>query len=146
MKDLKGFSKMEADNELILKNEVYVIIGAAMDVYNELKPGFLEAVYQEALTIEFTERAIPFLSQPRLSLYYKDHEMNKYYVGDFLVYGQIIVEIKALEVLTSREEAQLLNQLKAAKAPLGLLINFGHPHNLEWKRMAHTKLLNIRAD
>jgi GxxExxY protein len=136
MKDLKGFSKMEADNELILKNEVYVIIGAAMDVYNELKPGFLEAVYQEALTIEFTERAIPFLSQPRLSLYYKDHEMNKYYVGDFLVYGQIIVEIKA----------QLLNQLKAAKAPLGLLINFGHPHNLEWKRMAHTKLLNIREN
>lgn len=137
---------MKTENELILKEEVYAIIGAAMDVYNELKPGFLEAVYQEALTIEFTERGIPFSSQPRLPLFYKNHELNKYYIGDFLAYGQIIIELKALDVLTSREEAQLLNQLKAAKVPLGLLINFGHPNQLEWKRMAYTKSLNIRED
>ena len=137
---------MKTGNELILKDEVYAIIGAAMDVYNELKPGFLEAVYQEALTIEFTERGIPFSLQPRLPLYYKNHELNKYYIGDFLAYGQIISELKALDVLTSREDAQLINQLKAAKVPLGLLINFGHPNKLEWKRMAYTKSLNIREN
>jgi GxxExxY protein len=137
---------MNTENDLILKEEVYAIIGAAMDVYNELKPGFLEAVYQEALTIEFIERGIPFSLQPRLPLYYKNHELNKYYIGDFLAYGQIIIELKALDVLTSREDAQLINQLKAAKVPLGLLINFCHPNKLEWKRMAFTKSLNIREN
>jgi len=121
--------------ELLFKDEVYAIIGAAMEVYNELKPGFLEAVYQEALEIELAERGIPFTSQPDLKIQYKGHILKKSYMSDFLAYEQILIELKALEKLTSREEAQLLNQIKAARLKLGLLINFGHPDKLDWKRI-----------
>ena len=125
--------------ELILKDEVYAIIGAAMEVYNELKPGFLEAVYQEAFEIELTGRRIPFISQPELSIFYKGHRLKKCYFGDILVFGKIIVEVKALKHLTSIEEAQLLNELKATCLQVGLLINFGSPDKLEWKRRVYTK-------
>jgi len=126
--------------ELLFNEEVYAIIGAAMAVYNELRPGFLEAVYQEALEIEFRERNIPFISQPELEVAYKGHPLKKYYVADFKVFDQIIVEIKAQDGLTSREEAQLINQLKASKSTVGILINFGCSDKLEWKRLVNTKL------
>ncbi len=132
---------MKTENELILKEEVYTIIGAAMDVYNELKPGFLGGSLSRSINNRIYRAWYPILITAELPLFYKNHELNKYYIGDFLAYGQIIIELKALDVLTSREEAQLLNQLKAAKVPLGLLINFGHPNQLEWKRMAYTKSL-----
>jgi len=124
-------------NNLIFKEETYAIIGAALEVYNVLKPGFLEAVYQEALELELSERGIPYISQPELTLRYKDHILNKHYFGDFLAYEKILVEIKAIDQLTSREQAQLLNQIKAANLKLGLLINFGYPHKLEWERMVY---------
>jgi GxxExxY protein len=124
-------------NELIYKDECYKIIGAAFEVYNALKPGFLEAVYQEALEIELSEKGIPFVSQPELIIYYKDRPLKKHYFGDFLVFGAILVEIKAIDKLTSREQAQLINEIKAAKLRLGILINFGHPDKLEWDRMAY---------
>ena len=123
--------------ELLYKDESYKIIGAALEVYNALRPGFLEAVYQEALEIEFSEQGIPFVSQPELLIYYKDHTLKKHYYGDFLVYGKILLEIKAIDMLTSREQSQLLNEIKAAKLKLGILINFGHPNKLEWERMAY---------
>jgi GxxExxY protein len=125
--------------DLILKDEVYAIIGAAMDVYNELKPGFLEAVYQEALEIEFTKRGIPYVSQPELHIYFKEQTLKKYYLADFLAYSRIVIEIKALDQLSSREQAQLLNQIRAARVQVGLLINFGHPKTLEWMRLANTR-------
>jgi len=129
--------------ELLYKDEVYAIIGAAMEVYNQLGPGFLEAVYQEALEIELKERDVPFVAQPEIVVHYKDHQLNKYYVSDFLVYEVIIFEIKAQDQLTSHNEAQILNQLKASGKQLGLLINFGAPSNLEWKRMIMTNGLSI---
>lgn len=112
-----------------------------MDVYNTLGPGFLEAVYQEALAIELSHRRIPFVAQQELHICYKGHYLNKTYVADFLCFDQIIVEIKAIDALSSREEAQLLNYLKATGLKLGLLINFGADRRLEWKRMAATKSL-----
>ena len=134
--------------ELLYKNEVYAIIGAAMDVYNELGPGFLEAVYQEALEIELAARQIPFVPQPELPVFYKGQALRKYYVADFLAFSKIILEIKALSHLSSNEESQLLNQLKATCLEVGLLINFGAPNDLEWKRRAYTKnrLAKIRVD
>ena len=125
--------------ELIFKTEVYVIIGAAMDVYNTLGPGFLEPVYQEAFEIEMLRRHIPVRSQAELAIYYKDVRLQKTYIADYVAYDQIIIEIKALNMLTTREEAQLLNYLKATSYPLGLLINFGAPNDLDWKRMAATE-------
>ncbi len=125
--------------ELICKEEVYAIVGAAMEVYNELGPGFLEAVYQEAMEMELAARGIPFESQKELHIYYKGRQLRKTYTADFLVVGKIIVEIKALDRLTSHEEAQLLNYLKATKLQVGVLINFGAARKLEWTRRVRTE-------
>lgn len=127
--------------KLLLKEEVYAIVGAAMEVHKELGPGFLEAVYQEALEIEFALRQIPFESQKELAIYYKGHRLKKTYAVDFLNYDQIIVEIKALDRLTSKEEGQLLNYLKATGLEVGALINFGAP-SLEWKRMVRSQVIS----
>ena len=120
--------------ELLFKDEVFEIIGAAIEVHKELGNGFLEPVYQEALEIEFTLRKIPFEAQKRLQLFYKGVQLKKEYIPDFVCYDKIIVEIKALDRLSNIEIAQLINYLKATKLKLGILINFGSQGKLEWKR------------
>jgi GxxExxY protein len=125
--------------KLLLKQECYRVVGAAMGVYNTLGPGFLEAVYQEALEIELAMCRIPFESQKELRICYKGQILKKAYVADFLAFEKVIVEIKALDQLTSREEAQLLNYLKATGLAVGVLLNFGCAGKLEWKRMVWTK-------
>jgi len=125
--------------ELLLKEEVYKIVGAAMEVYNVLGPGFLEAVYQEALEIELADRGTPFEPQKDLRIVFKGRTLKKMYTADFLVFGQIVVEIKAADRLTSHDEAQLLNYLKATGMKVGVLINFGAADKLEWKRRVWTK-------
>ena len=125
--------------ELLFKDEVYAIIGAAMDVYNQLGPGFSEAIYQEAMEIETESRNIPNKPQQDIFVVYKGKTLKKFFTPDFICYEKIIVEIKALDRLTSREEAQLLNYLKATDMPVGLLINFGADRDLEWKRMVLTQ-------
>jgi GxxExxY protein len=124
--------------ELIYKDEVYNIVGAAMEVYNMLGSGFLEAVYQEALGIELSNMNIPAIPQQELMILYKEQPLKKTYIADFVAYEKIIVEIKALNALTSIDEAQLLNYLKATGYQVGVLINFGNPHRLNWKRMILT--------
>jgi GxxExxY protein len=121
--------------KLLLKEEVYAVVGAAMEVYNELGPGFLEAVYHEAMEIELGQQGIPFQSQVRLQISYKGQILRKEYEADLITHNQLLVEFKALNRLSSQEEAQLLNYLKATGHRVGLLINFGHPAKLEWKRM-----------
>jgi GxxExxY protein len=124
---------------LLLRRETYLVIGAAMEVYNTLGPGFLEAVYQEALEVEMAAQRITFEPQKELLISYKSRLLKKTYVADLIAFDRVIVEIKALNTLTSREEAQLLNYLKATGHPVGLLINFGAAGKLEWKGMAWTK-------
>ncbi|MBE7529937.1 MAG: GxxExxY protein [Chloroflexi bacterium] len=128
------------EHELIFKDEVFGVVGAAMEVSNVLGAGFLEAVYQEALGIELRSRAIPFVAQPTVRISYKGHILAKEYVPDFICYDQVIVEIKAIKALTTIEQAQLLNYLKATRKRVGLLLNFGSP-KLEWKRMVLTRPL-----
>ncbi len=120
--------------EIILKEEVYAIVGAAMDVYWQLGRGFLEPVYQEALGIEFRRRRIPFEAQEEIVIHYKDEALKKKYVADFICYAQIVIELKALEGLCGRDVGQLLNYMKATRFNVGLLINFGSPVRLEWHR------------
>ena len=120
---------------LLYKNEVYTLIGAAMEVYNVLGPGFLESVYQEALEIELSIRGISFEAQQELNIRYKEYQLRQQYKPDFVISDKIIVEIKALNQLTSHDQAQLLNYLKATGLPVGVLINFGAEKDLEWKRM-----------
>jgi GxxExxY protein len=129
--------KNQKNMSLIYKNEVYDIIGACFDVYKELSCGLSEPIYQEALEIEFNLRGIPFEREKELVVYYKGRKLRKKYVADFVCYDDIIVELKALDNVTSKEVSQLLNYLHITKYPLGLLVNFGHEDNLEWKRYAN---------
>lgn len=129
----------EADDigstNLILEDETYAIIGAAMEVYYKLGSGFLEPVYQEALTYEFGLRNILFEPQKKLPILYKDHQLKKGYYADFLCFEQIIVEIKAITAMTPVDWSQIMNYLKASKLRVGLLFNFGSLGSLEKKRI-----------
>jgi GxxExxY protein len=131
--------------ELLYKDEVYAIIGAAMEVYNQLGPGFSEAIYQESLEIESDSRKISNAPQRDIFITYKGTKLKQFFKPDFIYYDKIIVEIKALDRLTSREEAQLLNYLKATGLSVGLLINFGTERDLEWKRMVLTSQSPVRV-
>ena len=119
---------------LLYKEESYEIIGAAMEVHKQLGNGFLEAVYQEALSVELESRKIPFEKEFRLEVSYKGNVLSKYYIADFICYDNIIVEIKAVNELSGVDESQVINYLKAANMKLGILINFGS-QGLEYKRL-----------
>lgn len=118
---------------LIYKEEVYNIIGAAMEVHKVLGNGFLEGVYQEALAVEMDERLIPFEKEKEIQIYYKGLNLKKHYKADFVCYDKIILELKSLSSLNAEHEAQLLNYLKATGYKVGLLINFGQK-SLIYKR------------
>ena len=119
---------------LIYKFESYKIIGACMNVHNELGCGFLEAVYQEALAIEFEKQKIPFVQERELPIYYCGKPLKKKYNADFVCYDKIIVETKASSGLSGTDESQVINYLKATGFNLGILVNFGLD-SLEHKRL-----------
>ena len=89
--------------------KTYNIIGAEMEVHKHMGPGYLEAVYQECLEIEFKMRNISFISHPQLIIFYKSQKLKKYCIPDFLIYDEIIVEIKAEKALSKEDEAQIIN-------------------------------------
>ena len=121
----------------MLKNEnaTYNILGACFQVYKTMGCGFLESVYQECLEIEFSHRDIPCTVQPKLNLSYRDHALKQQYIPDFIVYDEIILEIKALSNLAAEHQAQLLNYLNATGLKTGFLVNFGHHPKVQYKRM-----------
>ncbi len=123
-------------NDLIYKDESYKIIGACFEVHKELGNGFLEAVYQEALEIEFAKQQIPFEREKILIIHYKGIKLEKKYIADFICYDKIILELKALSQLTGEHESQILNYLKSTGFKLGLLINFGES-SLKYKRLVY---------
>ena len=120
--------------QLILKDEVYAIAGAAIEVHRELGPGFLESVYQEAMKLELSARSVPFEAEKPISIEYKGQRLSQKYFADLVCFEQIIVELKALSRLSGSEQAQVLNYLKATGFKVGVLINFGSRGKLEWKR------------
>ena len=130
-------ARMVANGELILKDEAFVIVGAAMEVHSLLDPGFLEGVYGDALAIEFTRRGIPFQRESPINLHDKGILLPHTYRADFLAFDQIILELKAIKSLGALEQAQTLHYLKATGQPLALLVNFGAP-KLDWKRLVLT--------
>jgi GxxExxY protein len=119
------------------KEEVYTIIGAAIEVHRELGNGFLESVYEEAMAIESRLRDIPFECQVRIPIRYKGNLLQKEFMADYVGFGKVIVELKCIPRLTAVEEAQIINYLKAAGMRVGLLINFGSREKLEWKRFIY---------
>lgn len=123
---------MNTNEEFPFKDECYKIIGCGMEVHNELGHGFLEAVYQEALSI--VENRIPFVKEKILDITFRGRLLNKKYIADFICFEEIIVELKASEVLIDADIAQVLNYLKATGKKIGLLINFGTA-KLQYKRV-----------
>lgn len=115
------------------KEESYNITGAIIAVHKALGCGFLEKVYQDALEIEFKDRNIPYEREKNIQVFYKGKSLGEPYRADFVCYGKIIVELKAVEELCGVHRAQVVNYLKATEMKLGLLVNFGE----EWAKIEH---------
>lgn len=121
----RDYTRLAQKHKWMYKDLTQTVIGAAMEVHKELGAGFLEYVYEEALSYELKLRKVSFGRQKDINIYYKDLLIPKKYKPDLLVEDKVIVEIKATQGLTSVDEAQLLNYLKATRLRVGLLLNFG---------------------
>jgi GxxExxY protein len=117
--------------------QTYAIIGACMAVHSELGHGYLEAVYQEALEIEFTRREIPHEREKPLIVYFTGIPLRTKYDADFFCYDSIVVELKARSALAPAHQAQTIHYLKATGCERGLFVNFGAPRH-EYKRLVFT--------
>jgi GxxExxY protein len=109
-----------------------------MEVHSDKGCGFAEPVYQECMELELGDRGIPAIPQQEMPVFYKGRKLKRTYIADFVAFGKLIVELKAIDKLTSREESQVINYLKTSGLEVAVLINFGVP-SLEWKRIVLTK-------
>ena len=121
--------------KLLFQDEVYEIIGCAIEVHRVLGSGFLEAVYREALEYEVKQQSVPFESEKRLAVLYKNVRLRKVYSADIICRGKILLEINAPDSLSGKEVSQIINYLKVSGYRNGLLINFGSHRRLEWRRV-----------
>jgi GxxExxY protein len=120
----------------MLEKETYEILGACFEVYKEKGGGFLEAVYQECLEIEFELRGLPARALVPLPLTYKERLLKKKYEADFICFDTVLVELKAVSKITDEHRAQVQNYLNATGLRVGLLVNFGHFPLVEHERFA----------
>ncbi len=130
--DLSGVNRT-LSKDILLKDEVYAIVGCAIEVLNFLGHGFHEKPYENALTVEFKLRKIPHLQQPAFEISYKDHKIGNY-VPDLIVYDSVIVDTKVTECISDRERGQMINYLKITRLRVGVILNFSNPI-LEWERI-----------
>ena len=121
---------------LLYKEETGQILRACMNVFNELGNGFLEAVYQEALEIEFRQMGIPYQREAKISVFYKGKKLDKEYYADFICFNKIIVELKCVSRIVNANKAQVINYLHGTKMQVGLLVNFGEA-SLKWERLTN---------
>lgn len=120
------------------EEETGKILKACMEVHKELGNGFLEPVYQEALEEEFKIQKIPYEREKLLTVMYKGKKLSKEYFADFVCYGNIIVELKAVTNLVKGHKAQVINYMKATNSEIGILVNFGE-NSLKWERISRFK-------
>jgi GxxExxY protein len=121
------------NTKLVLKEEVFKIVGAAMEVLNEVGHGFHEKPYENALVIEFGLRGIPYRQQPSYPMNYKGHEIGLF-IPDLIAFDAVVVDAKVIEPITDIERGQMLNYLKITKLRVGVILNFKNP-KLEWERI-----------
>jgi GxxExxY protein len=119
---------------LLYENEAFQIRGAVFEVYRAMGAGFLEAVYQECLEVEFARRGVAFEAVKPLGLIYQGQPLRQTYIADFVCYGRIIVEIKAARTIAPEHRAQIVNYLRATDMKLGLLANFGATPRVQIER------------
>jgi GxxExxY protein len=125
--------------DLIYKEEAFLIMGGCFAVYKDKGCGFLEPVYQECMEIEFEHLRLPAIPKPSLSLAYRGRTLKQGYQPDFVAFGKIVLELKAVSALVDEPRAQVLNYLNATGFKLGLLVNFGHYPKIEWERIVNTR-------
>lgn len=111
--------------DIILKEESYKIIGLCMEVHRELGMGFKEIIYKDALEIEFRQHAIPFVREKQFKIEYKGIVLPRTYPADFVIYDQIILEVKSSSMIVNNFVSQTINYLKASGLRLGIIANFG---------------------
>jgi GxxExxY protein len=124
---------MNTDRELLFRDEVYAIVGAAMEVLNELGHGFHEKPYENALIVEFAMRSIPFSQQPQYPINYKGQKVGLF-VPDLIAYQSVVVDTKVVDRITDHERGQMLNYLKITSLRIGVILNFSKP-KLDWERI-----------
>ncbi len=133
------------DAQRIRDPRTHAIIGAAMEVHRQLGPGFLEAVYAEALALELVERTIPFEREKHLPISYKGRVLATHYRADLVCWGNVIVELKAIADTGTAQKAQVANYLKASGFETGLLLNFG-TRSLQFSRLIFVATWNKPSD
>ncbi len=120
-------------HELLLKDEVYQIVGCAMEVLNTLGHGLLEKPYENALVVEFGLKGIPCQQQAHFPVIYKNVQVGEY-IPDLIAFDQVVIDTKTIEAIRNNERGQLINYLKITGLRVGLLLNFKHA-KLEWERI-----------
>jgi GxxExxY protein len=121
------------ESKLLLKDEVFAIVGSAMEVLNELGHGLHEKPYENALVVEFGLRKIPWLQQRQFDVLYKSHKVGLF-VPDLIAFDAVVVDTKVIDRITDVERGQMLNYLRITKLRVGVILNFKHP-KLEWERL-----------
>ncbi len=120
-------------NNLILKDEVYQIVGSAIEVLNGLGHGFYEKAYENALTVEFRLRNISYTQQKRFPVIYKTIQVGEF-IPDLIAFDKVIVDPKVVECITDVERGKMINYLEITGLRIGIYLNFKHP-KLEWERI-----------
>jgi len=124
---------MDANEKILLKDEVYLIVGCAIEVLHGIGHGLHEKPYENALVVEFGLRAIPFAQQPRYPILYKGVNVGEY-VPDLIAWNTVVVDAKVIEVITDHERGQMLNYLRITGHKVGVIVNFKRA-KLEWERI-----------
>ena len=127
--------QMDTNSEkLLLKEEVFQIVGCAIEVLNTLGHGLVEKPYENALVIEFSLRKIPFKQQPSYDVLYKSHKIGLF-VADLIIFDALVVDTKVIDKITDHERGLMLNYLRITGLRVGVILNFKH-RKLEWERIA----------
>jgi GxxExxY protein len=121
------------DEELLLKEEVFQIVGCAIEVLNTLGHGLVEKPYENALVVEFGLRKIPFRQQPSFEVLYKGHKVGLF-IPDLIAFDTVIVDAKMIDRITDHERGLMLNYLRITRLRVGVILNFKH-RKLEWDRI-----------
>jgi GxxExxY protein len=120
--------------KLLLKHEVFQIVGCAIEVLNTLGHGLVEKPYENALVVEFLLRKIPFRQQPSFDVLYKGHKIGLF-VPDLIAFDPVVVDTKIIDQITDHERGLILNYLRITGLRVGVILNFKHS-KLEWQRIA----------
>jgi len=120
--------------KLLMKDEVFQVVGCDIEVLNTLGHGLVEKPYENALVVEFLVREIPFQQQPSFNVVYKEHKIGLF-VPDLIAFGSIVVDTKVINQITDHERGLMLNYLRITRLRVGVILNFKHP-KLEWQRIA----------